>query len=251
MLAKERHRLICRILDAEGHVRLADLARRLGASPATLRRDGEFLAAAGRVARSHGALHAADAFTREPHFRAKALRHAGAKARLAHRAVHLLPHDGNVFVDAGTTCLEVGRLLAERPGLRLYTNSVPLLAHGPEARATLIAIGGEVRATTLALTGALGLAWLGHLRFDAAVLGASGLTAREGAFTTELQEAALKAEVLRRARFRLLVAHAEKWNQATAIHFAPWSAFSALLTDRQLTSAERRAVGPAVRVHHV
>lgn len=243
MLAKQRHREICRILDAEGSISLTDLRERLEASLPTIRRDVSFLASNGRVARSHGAVHAADEFSREPHFRAKTLRHAGAKIRIAHKAVELLPHDGNVFVDAGTTCMEVGRLLTERSGLRIYTNSIPLLALACQSSATLISIGGEARGTTMALTGTLSLVWLENLKFDAAVIGASGVTAKEGAFTTELQEASIKTEVLRRTSQRMLVVHARKWGHHTALRFAPWTAFSNVVSDYEIPSEERRTLG--------
>jgi DeoR/GlpR family transcriptional regulator of sugar metabolism len=39
-----------------------------------------------------------------------------------------MPEDGSIFVDAGTTCLEVGKALLDRPRLRIFTNSVSLLA---------------------------------------------------------------------------------------------------------------------------
>ena len=55
-----------------------------------------------------------------------------------------------------------------------------------------------------------------------------------GAYTTEIHEAAIKAEVLRRSTVRILVADAEKWNRPAAVHFAPWSAFTLIVTNQQL-----------------
>jgi DeoR/GlpR family transcriptional regulator of sugar metabolism len=159
---------------------------------------------------------------------------------------------GTVFVDAGTTCLEVGRALLDRPALRIFTNSVPLLGLAAEARATVSAVGGEVRPMSLALTGGLAQSWLENLRFDVAVVGASGLEGASGASTTEVAEAAVKAEALRRARRRILVAHAEKWGRPAALRFAPWSAFTDVVTDRALSRDERAALNAAqVRVHAV
>ncbi len=130
--------------------------------------------------------------------------------------------------------------------------SVPLLALAGEARATLSAVGGEVRPISLALTGGLAQSWLGNLRFDAAVIGASGLEAASGASTTEVAEAAVKAEALRRARRRLLVAHSGQWGRPAALCFAPWSAFTDVVTDRAPSRDERAALSAAqVRVHLV
>ncbi|HEY4989151.1 MAG TPA: DeoR/GlpR transcriptional regulator, partial [Opitutaceae bacterium] len=162
----------------------------------------------------------------------------------------LLPEEGTVFVDAGTTCLEVGRALLGRPGLRIFTNSVPLLALASEARATLNAVGGEVRPMSLALTGGLAQHWMENLRFDAAVLGASGVEAFGGASTTEVAEAAVKTEALRRSHSRILVVHAEKWGRPAAVRFAAWDRFTDLVTDRALSRADRATLG-GVRLHPV
>lgn len=239
MLTAERHRAILRLLAEHGRITVADIAQRFDISHATARRDAVQLADAGKAARAHGGLLPANFFRSEPHFRAKADRQMGIKARIARQAADLLPHEGNVFVDSGTTCLEVGRILIERPDLRIFTNSIPLLAFTSQAQASITCIGGEGRKVSLALTGALAQTWLSHLRFDSAVIGASGIDLNSGAYTTELNEAAIKAEVLRRSTARVLVADADKWNRPAAVHFAPWNAFTAFVTNQQLPREAR------------
>lgn len=197
------------------------------------------MAGQGLLKRTHGGILPSDFSLHEPPFTQKAAHAATSKGRLGITAASLLPADGTVFIDSGTTCLEVGRALLDRPKLQIYTNSVPLLALAAEARAIVIALGGTVRPISMALTGALAQGWLQHLHFDAAVVGCSGIHPQKGPATTELTEASLKAEVLRRARQRVLVAHAEKWKRPAAVAYAPWSAFTHLVTDRVLTRDQK------------
>lgn len=252
VLAAQRHRSILRLLNERGRLTLREIESRLGISAATVRRDARHLAATGLVQRVHGGLLPPDFSLSEPAFPRKAEKAASAKARLAAAAAALLPETGTIFIDAGTTCLEVGRVALDRSGLKIVTNSIPLLALAPDGRAALTAIGGEVRAPSLALTGALSLQWLEQLRFDVAVIGASGLEADHGAFTTEIAESGLKAEALRRSRLRILVAHAEKWGRPAAFRYAPWSAFHHFITDKVLSRDERATLSKAgVKYHHV
>jgi DeoR family transcriptional regulator, fructose operon transcriptional repressor len=233
-----------------GRITIDEIRERLGVSVATARRDAASLAAAGLALRVHGALLPHDFGLAEPRYNRKAEKAVAAKVRLGRAAAALLPAPSQVFIDAGTTCLEVGRELLSRPGLRIYTNSIPLLALAPEARASLISIGGEVRPLSLALTGALAQHWLENLRFDVAVIGASGIEVGSGASTTESAEAAVKAEALRRASRRILVVTAAKWEAPSALRFAPWSAFTDLVTDRILTRSERLSLGRlGLRLH--
>jgi DeoR family transcriptional regulator of aga operon len=210
------------------------------------------LARAGLAKRTRGALLPADFSLVEPRYSRKAEKAVNAKVRLGRAVAALMPEHGSVFIDAGTTCLEVGRALLDRPALRIYTNSVTLLALAGDARATLNAVGGEVRRVSLAMTGALAQSWLENLRFDAAVVGASGLDADSGASTTEVAEAAVKTEALKRARRRVLVAHAEKWGRPSSLRFAPWGAFTDFVTDAVLSRDEKMALSAAqVRLHVV
>lgn len=245
MMAPERQRAILAHLADSGGMATGTLRARLGISAATLRRDVGSLAARGLLKRTHGGILPCDFSLREPPYEQKAARAATAKNRLGLAAAALLPTHGVVFVDGGTTCLEVGRVLLDRPKLQIFTNSVPLLALAGEARATLVGIGGTVRPISLALTGALAQSWLSHLRFDAAVLGCSGIDPAQGPATAELSDAALKTDVLRRARQRILVAHAEKWDQPATLTYSPWNAFTHIVTDRLLTREQRSVLSAA------
>lgn len=241
MLVPERHRFIRRLLAERGSISLQEIQARLGISAATARRDAEELSRAGTARRIHGGLLPPDFALNEPAYSRKAEKAANLKVLLGEAAARVLPEDGTVFIDAGTTCLEVGRAILDRPRLRIFTNSVSLLALAPSAKATLNALGGELRRVSLALTGALAQDWLERLRFDAAVLGASGIDTDAGAYTTELSEAGLKIEALRRSRLRLLVVHGEKWGRPAAVHFAPWTAFHHLVTERSAIGPDRAA----------
>ncbi len=250
MLHAERHRQILRLLAERGRLTVAEIRSRLGVSVATARRDATAIAHSGRARRVHGALLPLDFGLDEPRYSRKAEKALAGKVRLGRAVAQLLPEAGTVFLDAGSTALEVGRAVLDRPQLRLYTNSIPLLALAAEARATIVALGGEVRPLSLALTGALTQHWLENLRFDVAVIGASGLDPVAGASTTETAEAAVKTEALRRSTRRILVATGDKWGRPAALRFAPWSSFSDLVTDHLFTRAERLALNRAgLRLH--
>lgn len=241
MLTAERHRAILRLLSERGRVTISEIVQRFNVSAATARRDAVLLTDAGRAARSHGGLLPATFFEEESTPRPALARETGVKARLGRRAAELLPHEGNIFLDTGGTCLEVGRLLLERPELRIFTNSLAVLALAGDSRASLTVIGGEANRDSGALTGVFAQAWLEHLRFDVAVIGATGLDAT-GAHATDLGDVAVKTEVLRRATVRMLVADGEKWNQPGAVRFAPWRGLSQFVTTRDLPRGARIAL---------
>jgi DeoR family transcriptional regulator, fructose operon transcriptional repressor len=239
MLGPERHRAILNSLAESGSVSNATLAARLRVSAATLRRDLTVLADRSLLRRTHGGILRADYSLRDCSFEQKAAKASPIKARLGLAAAGLLPTEGTIFIDAGTTCLEVGLALIDRPNLIIFTNSVPLLSLGGAAKAKLNAIGGELRPVSMALTGSFSQSWLEHLHFDAAVIGCSGIVDARGPATTEFAEASVKVEALRRTRSSILVASADKWLVPAAITFAPWSSFTYVVTDRSLGRGQK------------
>jgi DeoR/GlpR family transcriptional regulator of sugar metabolism len=251
MFAQERHRAIEAIIRDRGRLTVGELARHLGASGITVRRDLRLLEAAGKIVRAHGGALHPEFLAAEPGFERKAVDAAEIKAALARVVASEIPDRGQVFVDAGTTCLEVARQIVDRRELTIVTNSLPLLQLGTQAKARVIAVGGEVRGVSLALIGGLALDWLRSLRFDVAVVAASGLDAQEGASTTELSEAAVKQLACARAAKRILVSHAAKWNKPAAVVFARWEVFQRFVTDAKLTTGEKaqlRRAGVTTRI---
>lgn len=237
MFAEERQRGICDLVAKEGKLSVAELHNRLGASPATIRRDLADLEERGEIVRVHGGVMHPSFFYGEPTFSQRRQEAPEAKASMARLAASLVPRRASVFIDAGTSTLEAGRELLRREDVTVFTHSLPLAMMAPAGKARVVCLGGEVRSPTLALVGGFGLDWLDRLHFDYAFLGASGLTEADGAATTELGEAAIKQAVIRRSRFPFLVCGSAKWNHPRPVFFAGWKEFAGWITDRKPPAA--------------
>jgi DeoR family fructose operon transcriptional repressor len=247
MFAHERQSKITALLEQRRQAGVVSLQRELGVSAATLRRDLAHLQRVGKLVRTHGGVMHAAFHAGEPAFERKARAATQAKSHLAKLALGLVPAGATVFIDAGTTTLELGRLLLERDDLTLFTNSLPLLNVRRSGRAALISVGGEMREISRALVGSLAMDWLRQLRFDLVFLGASALDVTAGASTTELLEASIKREVIARARRAILLADHSKWRQRAPIRFAAWNAFADFVTDQRPSPA----VCAALKRHRV
>ena len=245
MFAQERLHAIARLVSQRQKLSVGELQTELGTSAATLRRDLAQLEAQGRVVRVHGAVVHPAFFRGEPSFAQKQRSATEAKRAIARVAAALVPARARVWVDAGTTALELGVLLLARRDLTILTPSIPLAARalegGEGAKVTLL--GGEVRAISGAVVGGFALEWTERLRADWSFVGASGLHPREGASTTELGEAALKTAMLARGQKRVLLCDASKWNRPATVNFASWSEFDFWVSDAEAPHKEALRAG--------
>lgn len=231
MIAHERQSMILRRLAQNQRVRLAELEKETQASPATLRRDVEFLASQNLLVRLHGAVLHPTVAAHEPSLLKKQNLAVLAKQRIGTLAASLAEGAKTVFIDSGTTCLEVARQLRSRPELTIVTNSLPVIAGYAQFKARLVVIGGEHRSISGALVGDSALEALSHWRADLAFVGASGLDPSAGPGTTELLEKSIKSAWLERARRRVLLCDATKWTSASSVLFAHWDKFTDFVTD--------------------
>jgi len=246
MFVHDRHRTILDRLARRPRWTVTQLQREMRVSRSTLRRDLLELEERGDVVRVHGGVVHRDHLNGEPTFDRRDRDAVAAKRSIAAAAAGLVPDNAAVYVDAGTTGLAVGRRLALRADVKLFTHSLRLAADAAavDAAASVVLVGGEVRKVSQAVVGGLALAWLAELRFDVAFVAASGVSA-EGASTTELSEAAVKQAILARAARRVLIADAGKWERPAAVRFAGWDAFDAWVVDAAVPKAARGAAEAA------
>lgn len=238
MFAQERLNLIRKIVRKHRRLNFAELERLVGASPATLRRDLTELEKAGEIIRVHGGVLDPAYVRSEISFDERVLRNSSAKKSIAAKAVALIPSGATVFVDAGSTCLEAGKILIGRKDVRIITHSLVLMACSLQGEAQILCIGGELRRVSGALTGSDAWNALSAIRTDFAFLGASGLDAAEGCSTTELSEAEMKRRILSRAKRKVLLADSSKWQNPSTVNFAAWTDFHDWITDSQPPAKE-------------
>ncbi len=248
MFTTERQQNIVALLEKKRRLSNAELLASLEISSATLRRDLAELEGIGRVVRFHGGAAHPAYLQGEPTHEEKSKASRSEKRAIAAATAARIPDKATVFLDSGTTCLEVGRALMSRGDLTILANSIAFAQMARQAAARVICLGGEVRGVTGALVGSLTLAWLERMSADYAIVGASGLD-ESGASTTELSESEIKRALIAHARNRILVADASKWARASLIRFADWSDFQFWITagsiDRNTISTVSKA-GPQV-----
>lgn len=242
LAARRRQRLVA-LVEARGSARLEELSAALGVSQATVRRDLNSAAAAGRVRRVHGGAVAAEQRLDEPHFDAKAGAAAAEKERIAAAAIELLSPTDTVYLDSGSTVLAAARLLHRWDRLTVVTNSLPvateLVGRGPR----VIVVGGELRATSRAIVGPLTRLLLDDLHVDRALMGTYALSLDDGLTTTDPSEAYTKELVMTRAGVVILLADSTKLGIRSFVGSGRIADVDVLVTDAGIDSRTARALG--------
>lgn len=211
-----------------------ELAKLLGVSPSTVRRDLSSLQASGEVARTYGGALLRD-FREEP-FSTSRHKRRPEKSAIATAAARLVGSaTQTVFIDAGSTCLALAHLLAgagERTIVTRGLEAAVALVSSPDVE--LVLLGGRVRRLSHGLTGPLSAITNDRLSYDIAFLGADVVDPRRGLGEPTLEEIAIKGEVARNARQVVIVADSTKAIGPIAPAWLPFAADWTLITDADL-----------------
>ena len=208
------------------------LAKELGASPATIRRDLATLERQRLLERTHGGA-VAHAVSYELPLRYKGVRFAEEKRRIAAAAAGRVTEGMAVGLTGGTTATEVARALAGRPRLTIVTNALNIAAElGVRPNIKLIVTGGLARSQTYELSGPIAEASLAGLTLDLAFIGVDGVDAKAGCTTHEEVEAHTNQVMIRHAQRAVLVADSSKIGKVTFARICPARDVDELITDR-------------------
>jgi DeoR family transcriptional regulator, fructose operon transcriptional repressor len=241
-LAPQRLDRLRGILHENHVVRVDELCMQLSVSPATVRRDLEELERLGEVRRIHGGAVLEGQRAEEPLFDDKASIARREKFRIAEFAASLIEARDTIYLDGGSTVLELTRLIRERSNITVVTNSLraawELAGGGPK----LILIGGELRRLSQTMVGALTRHLLCELNIDKAFMGTLGLTLAEGLTTTDPAEAFTKELVMKRAHEVIVLAHSGKVGNISFVNAGKLQDVDVLVTDREMEDGFAREV---------
>lgn len=210
-------------LYAHGFSTVQTLADAVGASLATIRRDLQYLERKGVIDRVHGGARIAEGSSVEVAFQERAKRNLSAKRAIARAAYELLVPHATIFLDAGTTVLQLARLIRLNPvPLRIFTNGLSVaqeLLDVPNINVSLL--GGQLRSENVSLVGPEAEAMLERLWFDQLFLGVSAIAADGALYSVDSAEANLNRRMLARSAASYLLADSSKFGTTATYKVAP------------------------------
>jgi DeoR family transcriptional regulator of aga operon len=218
-------------LAADGSLGVVQIARELGVSPATVRRDLALLESQRLLGRTHGGAVPQGVLYELP-LRYKSTRHAEEKRRIAREAAGRVAEGWAIGLTGGTTTTEVARALVDRPRLTVVTNALNIAAEiAVRPNLKLVVTGGVARAESYELVGPIAEASLQGLNLDMVFLSVDGISPRAHLTTHHEQEAGTDRALIERANRVCVVADSSKLGVVAFARICELDAVDELITD--------------------
>jgi len=237
MIPAERQRFILASLAERRVLSIAELMELLGVSHMTVRRDIEQLEKAGRVMSVSGGVKLPEHLAFEPSHVFKSGVEHERKARIGRTAVALVPPNATVYIDAGTTALEVAHNLLDRSDLSVVTNDFVVAAFlVANSTCPLYHTGGQIERDNQSCVGNEAAEAIARFNFDIAFISASSWVIRGISSPSPLKRA-VKVAAVNNARRSVLVTDSSKYGMVAAFNVLALDAFDTVVTDAGLSQS--------------
>ncbi len=231
MLHARRNKIVDKITE-EHLVKVSDLMKEFNVSIETIRRDLEYLEKLGYLRRVYGGAVLDGFYGQEPPYKHREVINYPEKQAIAARTCELIDDGDSVFIDLGTTTLEVARCLSKRKNLIIITNAT-LVAHSliTNESCRVILLGGELRRGELSVSGSLCNANIQLFNANKAIIGVGGISLEKGITDYHLEEANIRRSMINRAEKVIAVADHSKFGVVTLNNICELNRINTLVTD--------------------
>jgi DeoR family glycerol-3-phosphate regulon repressor len=245
-----RHQHILSLIHQRGYASNDDLARQLGVTVQTIRRDVNLLAEEGLVTRHHGGAGLVSNVENIAYTERQVL-NLPEKEAIAGIVAAEIPSRSSLFINIGTTTEAVARALVRHEDLRVITNNLNVAALlARETRFQVVVAGGTVRSHDGGITGQSVCDMLGEFRADYGIIGISGIDEDGSLLDFDYDEVRAARAIMRNSRQVYLVATHAKFGRRPLVRLGHLSEVTALFTDREPPPGIGRVlVEHGVRLH--
>jgi DeoR/GlpR family transcriptional regulator of sugar metabolism len=235
-MKSERQRRVLEMLDVDGRVDVPELARVLGISEITVRRDLIELETAGYLRRVHGGAVRTVGRAFDRPYRVREGADLGVKRAIAAAAARQVADGDAIALDTGSTVLQLVDQLGEPANLTIVTANLRTAWAVANSRTLrrpfrLIVSGGVVREDELSMTGYSAITHFEQMRTDVAFLGVGGISVSAGLTDFNLEDAELKRVLVSSSRRVIVLADSGKIGQENFVQVAHLRAADLLITD--------------------
>lgn len=234
MIPIERQQKILQFINNNGVASIHFLAETLKVSHMTIRRDIQKLEEEGKVSLVSGGVQAIERLAVELPHNDKSALFQEEKSAIGALAAKLIPTNSSVYLDAGTTTLEIANQIADRKDLLVITNDF-VIAHylSNSSECDLIHIGGSVCKENLSTAGSLAAEFLKNLSIDIAFISTSSWNLK-GLTTPNENKIAVKKAILQSSKQNILVTDSSKYGKVATFFVCSLTVFDQIICDKGL-----------------
>ena len=239
----ERHQKIIDLVNSEERVEVKELARRMGVSAVTIRKDLDFLAGKSLLVKEHGY---AARYREEDQTNRFSLQY-DLKMEIAKAAAAMVKSGEVIMIESGSTCaLLAAEIAASGRDITVITNSAFIASFiSGKGDSRVILLGGEYQKESQVMVGPLVRVCAATFHVDKLFAGADGFDPAYGFTAGDLMRTDAIKAMAEAARHTIVLADHTKFEQLGLVMQLPFDAVATVVTDEQVPEEALNAMQKA------
>ncbi|WNR46179.1 DeoR/GlpR family DNA-binding transcription regulator [Paenibacillus roseipurpureus] len=244
----ERQQQILDRMALDGEIKIAELKEMFDVTEMTIRRDMEKLEGMGLLRRTFGG---AILIGKDIALQDRTGVMMEEKMKMGLRAAQLIQKGESVFLDGGSTTLQVAKYLTPDMPITVVTNALNIAAELQGKHISTIVVGGMLLEKTSTLVGPVAAVAIAKMAFDRVFIGTTGLTIKHGFSNSNMHEAEIKRLVIEQASEVNIMMDHTKYGVRDLFSFADLGTVHRIISDRHPEGELRTSLEEASVQMHV
>lgn len=227
-----RQQSVLKYINEKEYASIKELAKEIGVSEATIRRDLDEMSQKEVLGRVHGGAIKLTGTSHEP-FQIEKIGHmTEEKKRIAQYASSIVKPGNSIFLDSGTTTLFVAEAIKDIKNLTIITDNLDIAYNVTfDSSSTVIFTGGMIRRDYSVVVGQITEDVVSRFKVDISFVGCDAADPDKGLYNVNYLEIGVKKAILNCGRKTVLVADHTKFNNCSLALVASFENVDCVITD--------------------
>lgn len=239
MIATERQRRICELVERDGVVSVASLASFFGVSEMTVRRDLERCEQDGCLSRCHGGAVFRNSNVRNPD---NASPESSARSKLAQRALQFIKESDTIFLDTGTTMMHLAQSVISMPSIKVITNdlSIAIMLSSNDINVTIL--GGTIQNHIGGVCGYTAQQMLDDFYVETAFTSGYAVDEKFSLLVPTEEKAFFHRKLIKKAKRSYILLNEAKFSRHSMYYIHNLNSYTGVITDKVFNSEQRSLI---------
>ncbi|OSA96824.1 UNVERIFIED_ORG: DNA-binding protein [Clostridium botulinum] len=199
----------------------------------TIRRDIDALVDKGVIKKVYGGVTVNTQSNELLPFEERTIKNNSAKIDIAKKAAEFIEDGDSIFIDSGTTTLNIIDYLNDKNNITLFTNSINVILKAiPHDNIDIICLSGRFNRTTFSFTGLTSSDVLSTYNINKSFMACTGISLENGLTHTSPNEFKIKKVAVSKSHKTFLLADSSKFNIVSLMTFCDVKNLDYLITDK-------------------
>lgn len=232
MNSAERREAILEIIKEQKQVKIIELSTIFNVSRETIRNDlYEIEQTEGLIKKVYGGA-VLDETTKESAYDKRKETNSEAKKQIAQTAANLVEDGDTIYLDYGTTVLNLAELLVDKKDLTVVTNTLPIINVLAEyENINLFVPGGVIRRNEFSFAGASAMRAIDDIYVDIGFFGCSGINDKSGITNIFEGEVDFSRKILQQSTNAIVLTDHTKFGITSYKQLAKFTEIDMIITD--------------------